>query len=196
MLRIITPPDEIITVDEAAEFMRADFSDDETTMIENIITASRQWCEEYLRRAIGMQTLELTLDSFPKKILLRPPLISVTSIKYLDSNGDTQTMDASDYRVSANAEPASIIPSADSSTTGVWPTTLEADDAVTIRFVTGYQDGGSPFVSKELPKTIRTAMLMQIADLYANRESQVEKSLSANPTLERLLSTLRLEQGQ
>ena len=196
MLKIITPPSEIITVNEAAEFMRADFPEQETDMIEGIITASRQWCEEYLRRAIGIQTLEITLDSFPKKILLRPPLISVTSIKYYDSNGDQQTMNASDYRVSKNSEPATIIPSSDSSTTGIWPTTLEADDAITIRFVTGYQDGGSPFVSKELPKTIRTAMLMQIADLYANRESQVEKPLSANPTLERLLSTLRLEMGQ
>ncbi len=192
MLKIITPPAEIITVEEAAEFMRADFSEDETPMIETIITASRQWCEEYLRRAIGIQTLELTLAGFPNKISLRPPFIAITSVKYLDVNGDLQTMDAADYLLSASAEPASMIPSS-----GNWPSTLSGvDDSVKVRFTTGYQDGGSPFVTEQLPKTIRTAMLMQIADLYANREAQVEKSLAANPTVERLLSTLRLEMGQ
>jgi hypothetical protein len=39
-------------------------------------------------------------------------------------------------------------------------------------------------------------MLMMIADMYANREAQVEKVLTANPTVERLLSMMRLEMGQ
>jgi hypothetical protein len=50
-------------------------------------------------------------------------------------------------------------------------------------------------LSEALPATIKTAMLMYIADLYENREAQVEKPLTANLAVERLLSTYRLEQG-
>lgn len=190
MLKVITAPDEVITVNEAAEFIRIDAPDDEADTIEAMITASRQWCEEYLRRAIGIQTLELTLSCFPKKILLRPPFIELLFIKYIDPDGNEQELSEDDYILSPNAEPASIIPN------GCWPSIRDGDDSVIVRFTTGYQAGGSPFESQELPKTIKTAILMQTADLYCNRESQVEKPLSSNPTLERLLSTLRLEMGQ
>jgi hypothetical protein len=37
---------------------------------------------------------------------------------------------------------------------------------------------------------------MMVADMYTNREAQVEKPLSANPTVERLLSMYRLGMGQ
>lgn len=190
MLKVITAPEEIITVDEAAEFMRIDAPGDEQDTILAMITASRQWCEEYLRRAIGIQTLELTLPCFPKKILLRPPFIELISVKYIDTNGDEQELTEDDYILSSNSEPAAL------TAQGCWPSVQEADDSVTIRFRTGYQAGGSPFESLEVPSTIKTAILMQTADLYCNRESQVEKPLNVNPTLERLLSTLRLEMGQ
>lgn len=192
-LKIITAPSELITVDDAAEFMRAEFSDAEESLIETMITASRQWCEEYLRRAIGVQTLETVLRGFPSSnsgiILLRPPVIDVTSIKYLDTSGEEITMDADDYIVSYDAQPAEIIP------VSGWPTAQDSANSVRVRYQAGYYGGGSPAVSEELPSTIRTAILMQVADLYQNREAQVEKPLTSNPTLERLLSMYRLEMG-
>jgi uncharacterized phiE125 gp8 family phage protein len=192
-IKIIVPPDEIITVDEAAEFMRIDFPDDETETIEAMITAARIWCEDYLRRAIGIQTVELLLPGFPRygkrAIILRPPLIEVEFVKYLDSSGVEQTMDEDDYRVSLDSIPGEIRP------VSAWPNALDTADSVRIRFQTGYYAGGSPELSVEIPKTIKHAMLMQIADLYQNREAQSEKILSVNPTLERMISMYRLELG-
>jgi uncharacterized phiE125 gp8 family phage protein len=192
MLKLITAPTEIITVEDAADFMRADFSESEESLIESLITTSRILCEEYLFRRIGVQTIELRDQGFPansKPIVLPAPLISVTSIKYLDSNNVEQTLAATEYIVSDSA-PGLIIP------VNSWPCTSNAGDSLRIRFVAGYSDPGeSPMQSEALPKTIRTAMLMQITDMYENREAQVEKPLIANQTLINLLAPYRLEMG-
>lgn len=192
MYKVIIDPEEIITVDEAANFMRAEFSESEETFINSLITAARQLCEEYLFRRIGVQTIELRTQGFPvgnSPIVLPSPLISVSSIKYLDSNNDEQTLDTDEYVVSDSA-PGLIIP------VNSWPDTSNAGDSLRIEFVAGYcAQGESPQLSEVLPNTIKVAMLMQIADMYENREAQTEKPLAANQTLINLLSPYRLEIG-
>jgi len=192
MFKIITAPSEIITDDDAAEFMRAEFSTLETTLIESLIKTARLMCEEYLFRRIGVQTIELRDKGFPANnapIILPAPLISVTSIKYMDGNNTEQTLAPSEYIVSDSA-PGQIIP------INSWPETSKASDSLRVVFRTGYSDPGeSPMLSETLPETIKTALLMQVADMYENREAQVERPLSLNPTLERLLAPYRLEMG-
>ncbi len=192
MFKLITAPDEMVTVDEAAEFMRAEFSESEETLIESLITASRIMCEEYLFRRIGVQTVELRDRGFPANnapIVLPAPLISVTSIKYIDTNGNEQTLDHEEYAVSDSA-PGMIVP------VNSWPDTSDAGDSLQVRFVTGYSDPGeSPAQSEALPKTIRTAILMQVADMYEHREAQSEEVLIVNQTLVNLLAPYRLEMG-
>lgn len=193
-LRIIVQPSELISLVEAAEFLRADFSAAEEDTIESMITAARQWCEEYLRRSIGVQTLELTLAAFPsvgrQAIVLPPPIISVTSLKYLDPDGVEQTLvKDTDFYEALDSEPGELIP------VGAWPATLGTADSVRVRFQAGYSAAGIPTGTIELPQTIKIAMLLQISDLYENRDAQVVQPLTANPTLERLLSQHRLEQG-
>jgi len=189
--KVITAPDELITVAEARSFMRAETVVSEESMIEGFITAARQWCEEYLSRAIGVQTLELRMAGFPddaEPIVLRSPIIEVNSVKYLDTNGDEQTMDEDEYLVS-DAEPAEIVP------VSVWPEAFGSSDSVRVEYDAGYSAFVSPMTNQELPRTIRTAILMMVADMYTNREAQIEKPLSANPTVERLLSQYRLNLG-
>ena len=192
MFKMITAPDEIITVEEAAEFLRAEFSASEETLIESLITAARQLCEEYLFRRIGVQTVELRTQGFPVNglpIVLPAPLVEVESIKYLDSNNAEQTLDEDDYLVSESS-PVLITP------VNSWPETSKAGDALRVTFQCGYCDPGtSPCIPEALPATVRTAMLMQIADMYENREAQVERPLNANPTLANLLAPYRLEMG-
>jgi uncharacterized phiE125 gp8 family phage protein len=194
-IKIITPvASELISVAEAAEFLRIDSYSSETTTISAFITAARQWCEEYLGRSIGVQTLELVLERFPSKgIVLPAPLVSITSIKYLDTSNVEQTIAAADYYVAEDQDPPTVKHKDGS---GAWPSTLNVDDAVRVRFQAGYQaEGDSPLISKELPNTIKIAMLMIIVDLYENRTAQVDYTLSSNPTVERLLSMYRLEMG-
>jgi len=192
MLKLITAPEEMITVEAASVFMRAEFSVSEENLIKSLITASRQMCENYLFRFIGVQTVEFRRHKFPGNntpILLPAPVLTVTSIKYLDADNVEQTLDRSEYIVSDSA-PALITP------IGSWPETFRSGDSVRVLFTAGYCDpGDSPNVPEPLPDTIRIAMLLQIADMYENREAQVEKPLSANQTLVNLLAPYRLEMG-
>ena len=192
MFKLIIAPEEIITVEDAAEFMRAEFSASEESTVESLITASRILCEEYLFRRIGVQTLEFRDNGFPSgrsPIVLPAPLISVASIKYLDGNNVEQTLSSDEYIVSDSA-PGMITP------VNSWPETSDAGDSLRVIFTAGYSaPGESPLQSEELPQTIKTAMLMQIADMYENREAQTDKPLTANQTLVNLLSTYRLEIG-
>ena len=53
------------------------------------------------------------------------------------------------------------------------------------------QNPRDSMVDDELPAPIKSAMLLLVGDLYANRELQVEKQLYTNSTYERLLNPYR-----
>lgn len=111
--------------------------------IASLITDARRAAEDELNRALITQTWELTLDRFPcatdhnprRAIILPcPPLQSVTHIKYIDTDGATQTITAAEYKVDTVTEPARIVPAYGYS----WPTTRNEINAVTVRYVCGY----------------------------------------------------------
>lgn len=183
-LKIITGPTvEPVSLQQAKLHLRVigDPSDvsanPEDTYISALIVAARQRAEHLTGRALMPQTLELALDSFSRVIRLpRPPLASVASVKYLDSEGNLQTLDPSSYIVADHSEPACLV-SAES-----WPATKDAPNAVLIRYVAGYA------TAPEVPETIKAWMLLCIGMLYANRESVVPGvSVAALPGVDRLL---------
>lgn len=193
--RIKTPVStELISYTDAAAWMRIDFPDDEQTEIELMIKAARMWVENYLQRAVGTQTLQLILDDFvrvgSRGLKLRGPVQSITSVTYLDSNGDAQTLTADeDYRAAIDADQPEIRP------IDTWPAVANTANAVTVEYVAGYSViDGSP-VTLQLPAEIRAAILMQAADLYENRHAQVERELKVNNALQQLLAPYRLGMG-
>lgn len=99
-------------------------------------------------------------------IIPKPPLISVTSITYVDTDGATQTWASSNYTVDAPvgdfAEPGRICPVYGQ----VYPVTRAQPAAVTIRFVAGYGAAASA-----VPQPIKSAMKLLIGIWYANREA-------------------------
>lgn len=136
-LTLITPPDaEPITLAEAKAHCRVD-GDSEDALLATLIRAARLEAERQTGRAIPAQTWKATYNCFPDWYFTLPkaPLISVTSITYLDTAGDSQTVSASDYRVSAASEPGLIEPSYDAS---IWPTARDIIDSVAVTFKAGY----------------------------------------------------------
>ena len=90
----------------------------------------------------------------------RSPLKSLTSIKYLDINGDEQTWDPSQYKLNDKQDPAQV-----SRLVNVcWPRTLPEPNSVYAEYVVGYSDDGS-----DTPNVVKQAMLLMIADWDANR---------------------------
>lgn len=140
-----------------------EFSDDDT-YLDILIDVVTDYVENYTRRALLTQTITAYYDDFPLCIEIeRPVLQSVSSISYVDGNGDTQVMDAADYTVDTASTPARIVPVYGNS----WPSTRSVFNAVTIVYVAGYTSASL------IPKQIKQAMLLMIGDLYENRENNV-----------------------
>lgn len=141
-LAIVIPPyADVIHREEAKEHLKiesATTADDE--LIDTQIAIARNTIETASganrRRSNRMlaTTYDLKLDYFPNSDhiwLPRGPLISVTSITYVDANGTTQTMTSTDYVADlANSK-------IDLAYSEVWPTTRPDYNAVTVRFVAG-----------------------------------------------------------
>jgi len=137
----------------------------EDNLIQQIITAAREYCEVYQRRAYLTQTWELWLDAFPAKDYLelpRPPLASVTSIEYYDTANTKATMSASDYYVDVENTPGGVQLAYGKS----WPSaSLRPRNGVCITYVAGETAAAS------VPQKVKQAMLLLIGHWYENREA-------------------------
>lgn len=175
------PVIEPVTLNEAKAHLRVDHNN-EDALVTSLIKAAREYAEMFTNRALISQVWEMTLDYFPACNVIelpKPPLQSVSSITYVDTNGDTQTWNSSNYQSDNTTVFGRITPAY-----GVeWPSTQSVVNAVTIRFLAGYGDDVT-----EVPQSIRQGILMVISDLYDGRQSSVlGVSVSPAPMTAKLL---------
>jgi uncharacterized phiE125 gp8 family phage protein len=147
-----------VSVADAKTHVRVDHATDDA-YIEALIRAVQDDLEPpngWLGRALLSATYQLILPEFAEQIVLpAPPLIAISSITYLDEDGDEQTADTGLYRV-LEGEPSVIQLLEDEE----WPETDTADDAVIIEYTAGYTT---------LPEIIKAYMLLSVAQLYDYR---------------------------
>ena len=181
--RITAPATKPVTNDEVAMHMRAELLDD-YALVSAYIGAITEKAENVLRRALITQTWELVLDAFPSTEILLPlsPIQSVTSIKYLNSDGIFTTMSASDYVVDTASEPGRIVPAYGKS----FPVALDLAGSVIIRYVCGYGTADA------VPDSIKAWIMMNVATLYENRESVSEIKVSETGVCDSLLMPYRI----
>lgn len=130
----IPPVCEPIDVDEAKAHLRVDGTG-EDRFIKRAIEAARQIAEYDTNRQLVVATHELVLPQFYSTMYLpKPPLVEVSSITYVDSAGNTQTLATANYDVHTD-ELVAYIRCAYGYT---WPTTRGVKNAVTITFISGY----------------------------------------------------------
>jgi uncharacterized phiE125 gp8 family phage protein len=159
LIEITAPTVEPVSIAEAKEHLRIDHTRDDAT-IRAMITAARQYGENRTKRAWCTRTLELVLDEFEDVIYLpRPPLQSVTSVKYIDAAGTQQTVDSGDYEVDADHLPPRVFPVYG----GAWPATRDEVNAVRIRYDAGY--------TTSIPQILKSWILSRVGTMYENRES-------------------------
>ena len=157
--RLITAPaDYPVTADEAKLHCRVDGTADET-LIATYIAAATAYAELHTGRSIVSQTWELVEDGFSDPILIeKGPVQSITSVKYIDTNGDLQTLAADQYELDNVADPAAMVKPADVS----YPATADGVNNVIVRFVAGYAT---------VPEPIRAAIMVLVASWYDNRST-------------------------
>ena len=140
---------------------------DDAFLVGTAVPAASAYVERICGRALLTQTWLYKLDRFPwdtdRIEIPKPPLSSITSVTYIDGNGDSQTFSTDDYNVITSTDVAPGFVELDYGKS--WPTTRIQANAVTITFVAGY--GGSP---DDVPAQLKLAMLAAIAVVYEHRE--------------------------
>ena len=171
------PSQEPVGLDEMKAWSRVDHADDDATISGNVI-AARRWVETYTHRALVTQAFVYKIDRFPSSVTTVIALPggntqSVTSIAYLDTDGNSQTWGASNYIADLVSQPALVGLAYDID----WPSIREWDLPVTITYSAAYGDDPG-----DVPEELRTAIKILAAELYESREETVVGSqISAVP---------------
>lgn len=157
---VTAPASEPVSTAEAKTHLRQGISDDDN-YIAALIVAARLYCEEYTQRAFVDQTWRVKLDDFPASesesiCLPRPPLSSVTSVQYVDTDGDSQTWDAANYTADTDAFKGRVY----TVYNGDWPDTQDHKQVVTITYVAGFG------AASDVPETIKAAIKLHVELLY------------------------------
>lgn len=137
---VTAPTSEPVALDDLKLHLRVD-TDAEDDLIAGLNVAARQYAEAFTQRAIPQQTWDLKLDAFPcgsEFYLPKAPCISVTSISYIDTNGDSQTLATTVYGTDLPAGPYARAGRIYLKYQQQWPQTRDIPNAVTVRFVAGY----------------------------------------------------------
>jgi len=143
--------------------LEVDFTSDDE-LLEAMIDAAVDYAENFTRRALLTQTIEAKYDSFPNCFELeRPPLASVTSIQYIDTDGATQTLSASNYTVDTTSTPGRVVEAYGET----WPSTRDIINAVTVTYVAGDTS------AENVPNQIKQAIKILVGDWYKDRESYI-----------------------
>jgi uncharacterized phiE125 gp8 family phage protein len=162
-VRVTTPPAvEPITLAQAKARLRITIDDEDDDTAAQLFEA-RAAAEQECGRAFVTQTLTLYLESFPRGRaaipLPRPPLQSVTWVKYYDGDGVQQTLSGALYHVATGGEPGRIAPVG----SAYWPAVQYGrPEAVEIRYVAGYG------LAADVPNEAKAAILMILSERRDN----------------------------
>ncbi len=174
LTRATPPAVEPVTVAEAKAHLRVDISDDDS-YISTLITAAREWCEQYLDRTLINTQWTMRLDSFPYEIELpRPPIATsgtatTVSLTYTLGDDSTATLSTTAYRVDRSSTPGVVR----QLRAGTWPANLDDYNAVAVTWWAGYGASGA-----SVPAAIRHAILMLVGHWYESRSSVLTGSIS------------------
>ena len=178
LTRQTAPAVEPVTLSEAKAHLRVDTTTDDA-YIGSLITAAREWCEQYLDRTLVHTQWVIRFDRFPPDgtmdiELPRPPMATAgtataVALTFTYENGTTATYSTASYRVDRNGVPGTV-----KTLYGqTWPPHLQDDNAISVTWWGGYGASGT-----SVPAAIRHAMLMLVGFWYEHRSTVLVGSIS------------------
>jgi uncharacterized phiE125 gp8 family phage protein len=156
-----------VSVPEAKAQCRIDQAiTDEDSLIEALVEAATDYVETATRRALMPQTWDDQRDAFPCDVIELPlsPVSAITSITYVDTNGDTQTWSSALYQTDLPVGPQAARARIQPVYGGYFPTTRDQLNAVTVRFVAGYANAAA------VPEGLKAVIKLLVAHWYIRRE--------------------------
>jgi len=178
LTRQTAPAVEPVTLSEAKAHLRVDTATDDA-YISSLITAAREWCEQYLDSTLVHTQWVMRFDRFPPDgtmdiELPRPPMATAgtttaVALTFTFENGTTATYSTASFRVDRDGVPGTV-----KTLYGqTWPPHLQDDNAISVTWWGGYGASGT-----SVPAAIRHAMLMLVGMWYERR--MAADSMSGN----------------
>lgn len=182
---VTTAVEHPVSVEDVKLHARVD-GHDEDESIDVYVAAATRAGQKRIDRQFCTATLRLDLDEFPIATrhnprasirIPRPPLQSVTSVSYIDTNGTTTTLSSTDYIVDTTSEPGRIMPRYGDT----WPVPREQINAVSVVYVAGYGE------ASDVPATVKQWIMARAALGFRMRETAAEMELKEVGHLDSLL---------
>ncbi len=168
------PASEPVSVAEVKSHTYIDHADDDGE-IGMLISAACDHIERYCNIRLMTQTIDVKCDSFDDFAFLPfGPVQSISAVKYIDTAGAEQTVDASVYELRADGSEACIVTQYGKT----WPA-RRIGTRITVTAIVGYE---------KLPAAIKHALLLYVAVGFSDREAREVVTFS---TADALLANFR-----
>ncbi len=194
--QVVTPPSvEPVSLAEAKKHIRQPLAVDDAE-IPNTIKTAREFAEHKSSATFITTVRRLWLPRFPiartdfggefgdrRIVLPYSPLISVSAVEHLDTDGVLQTLTVTtDYAATQGSRPGYVVPAYGKH----WPATRQFMEAVRVTYSAGFGDSAA-----DVPMAARQAILMLVAGFYRDREpTDFEQLYRNDPSIEALLKTV------
>lgn len=194
VLEGVQAADEVVSTAlvKAAAVIDADLVVDDDLISGLYVPAAREELEQLLRRSIGRQTLQLSLDAFPADgaaiKLPRPPVSQLQSVSYVDQDGVTRTLAPAAMYIDVSSDTGAhwLLPAFDTD----WPATRDGlANAVVITYIAGYS-------AEDCPRVVRAWIVARAASLYRFREADAEKPPLPVGFVSRLVDRYRIYEDE
>ena len=186
-VKIHTAPSvEPVTLTEAKNYMKVDYTNDATLIEDVLIPSARQMVEKMINKALITQTLKAYYTSFGEVVdLPYAPVQSVSSVKRIQQNTTTTLTADSDYYVQGLDEKFLLITSPYNSPPGYSPSDTLKGAELLVEYVAGYGAAAS-----DVPASIKEAIRKIVAFNYENRNED-EAGLEIPSSAKNLLNKYR-----
>jgi len=180
------PSEEPVTLSEVKNHLRIEHTDHDT-MLKGLIQASREYVEQVTSRAIVEQTRIAYFKDWPVNYFELPgsPLLSVTEVRYTNTDGSSNTFGSDNYHVVTSIEPGRVV----LGYSKTWPsdTLLHERYPIEIEFKAGYEVDVSP---TDVPEAIQNAICLDVEVRYDRPPESYQERIKS--VIETLLAPYRV----
>lgn len=156
------PASEPISTADAKTYLAVSTSSHDT-MIDNLISAARNWYEADTGTAVITQTITQIWDCTPCNWTFElsvGPVTDTPVVYYKDTDGTYQVWDAANYTVDTISDPSRIV----KTPTAAWPVVGNFPAAWKVVYSAGYSSAAT------VPEDVVQSILLMVGFYYENRE--------------------------